>query len=254
MADISAQDLNFLIDAGRFLEKPGALIRIANTIGKPLELMNKALPVKAQEKLNSAVHKTLDQALKWSIETVQEQTRPLPPSLVLRRGRVSTVATTVTGAIGGFFGISALTIELPITTMIMLRSIADIAVQSGENIHLSETRLECIQILAMGSPRTSGDDQMESAYFTQRIAFARMLNKAAPAQLMARIAAEFKIVVTEKMILESLPVVGAIGGAVINAAFSNYFNKAAHYHFGIKTLERRYGAEQVSAAYTKLLK
>ncbi|MEK6554310.1 MAG: EcsC family protein, partial [Bdellovibrionota bacterium] len=82
----------------------------------------------------------------------------------------------------------------------------------------------------------------------------RMLNKAAPAQLMARIAAEFKIVVTEKMILESLPVVGAIGGAVINAAFSNYFNKAAHYHFGIKTLERRYGAEQVSAAYTKLLK
>jgi hypothetical protein len=42
------------------------------------------------------------------------------------------VATT--GGVGGLFGLPALAIELPISTTIMLRSIADIARSEDEDI------------------------------------------------------------------------------------------------------------------------
>jgi len=42
------------------------------------------------------------------------------------------VATS--GAVGGAFGLPALTVELPVSTITMLRSIADIARSEGEKI------------------------------------------------------------------------------------------------------------------------
>jgi hypothetical protein len=60
-----------------------------------------------------------------------------------------TLAAT-SGAIGGSFGLAALPIELPISTVIMLRSIGDIARAEGEDLRDPETTLSCLQVFALG--------------------------------------------------------------------------------------------------------
>ena len=108
----------------------------------------------------------------------------------------------------------------------------------------------------MGSPYTGDDDAMNSSYFAQRLAFNSFVKRATEAgsasllsRVLARVAAEFEIVVTEKVMAGALPVLGAAGGAAINSAFTNYFNHTAYYHFGLRHLERKYGTEAVQQIY-----
>jgi hypothetical protein len=54
------------------------------------------------------------------------------------------------GAVGGSFGLAALPIELPISTVIMLRSIGDIARADGEDLRDPDTALNCLQVFALG--------------------------------------------------------------------------------------------------------
>jgi hypothetical protein len=71
-----------------------------------------------------------------------------------------------------------LLIELPISTTIMLRSIADIARSEGEDIRLAESKLACVEVFALGG-RVSKDDAAESGYFAVRAALAKAVSEAA---------------------------------------------------------------------------
>jgi hypothetical protein len=159
---------------------------------------------------------------------------------------------------------------MPITTTAMLRSIAAIANEFGEDLSQPEIHLQCLSVFAFGGP-THADDAMDSSYLSFRIGMqyelaaatkvvaqasaaelAEMLQKGtAPAvvRFIARIAAAFDVAVTQKMCAQSLPAVGAVTGAAINAAFLDHFNRVARFHFGLRSLERKYGAEPVQAKY-----
>jgi hypothetical protein len=154
------------------------------------------------------------------------------------------VATS--GGIGGFFGLLAMSIELPISTTIILRSIADIARSEKENINSDETKIACIEVFALGGP-TSSDGASESGYFTVRAALAQSVTKAAeylaekglseeaaPAlvRLIIRIAERFSIQVTEKAAAQAIPAIGAAGGAIINTI--------AHLTFAAERKKPRY--------------
>ena len=84
----------------------------------------------------------------------------------------------LSGGIGGLFGLPALAVELPLSTTIMLRSIADIARAEGENLNDPEACLACIEVFALGG-KTPSDDAAESGYFTVRAALARSITEAA---------------------------------------------------------------------------
>jgi hypothetical protein len=58
--------------------------------------------------------------------------------------------------------------------------------------------------------------------------------------------------VSEKIVAQSVPVVGAAGGAVINLLFIDHFQDVARGHFIVRRLERTYGAETVKRAYLEL--
>ena len=73
-------------------------------------------------------------------------------------------------------------------------------------------------------------------------------------QFIGRVAAQFNVAVSQKFLAQSLPVVGGVTGAAINAAFTDHFNAVARYHFGIRALERRHGEEPIRAAYRARLK
>ena len=89
------------------------------------------------------------------------------------------LAAGIAGAAGGAFGLPALAIELPVSTTIMLRSIADIARSEGENLEKPDVKLQCIEVLALGGGRLKNDDAAETGYFTARAAMAKAVSDAA---------------------------------------------------------------------------
>ncbi len=181
----------------------------------------------------------------------------------LTRDRAHKFAAATSGAVGGAFGLFALSVELPISTTIMLRSVADIAKSEGENIRHIETRLACLTVFAMGG-RTASDDAAESGYFAARVAMAGAVSEAskflaekgmskagAPAliRLTSLIASRFGIVVSEKATAQAIPIIGAASGALINTLFIEHFQNMARGHFIVRRLEKIHGAEPVRLAY-----
>ena len=119
---------------------------------------------------------------------------------------------------------------------------------------------------ALGGPSRS-DDAAESAYFAVRAALAKTLTEAArhiaergvaggaaPAlvRLTSQIAARFGIPVTEKVMAQSVPVIGAAGRALVNILFIRHFQDLARGHFIVRRLEAQYGQNAVRAAYDGL--
>jgi len=260
MDELSTREKEFILSAARFLENPSFMVQAANVLGKPLELAQKALPKSTQLMISKATEKALHKTLDISISTMSSELKQNLPKQPLLQGKKHTLAAAVSGAVGGFFGPLALTIELPITTGIMFRSIATIAQSFGEDLSNEQVRLECLQVFSMGSPQSTADDAMKSAYFSQRLAFNSFLKNITEkgaasilARVIARITPRFQLVVAEKILAEAMPILGAAGGALINTAFTNYFNSTAYYHFGLRRLERKYGPEIVQKIYLESL-
>jgi hypothetical protein len=59
-------------------------------------------------------------------------------------------------------------------------------------------------------------------------------------------------VVSEKLAAQAIPVIGAIGGALINSYFIDHYQDLARAHFTIRRLERQYGESLVREAYGSL--
>jgi hypothetical protein len=153
-----------------------------------------------------------------------------------------------------------------VSTTIMVRSIADVARSEGHSIRLPRVQVACIEVLALGGPSRS-DDAAESAYFAVRAALAKAVSEAAEhlaarglaadaapalARLVTKVAARFGIPVTEKIMAQAVPIVGAAGGAFINVLFMNHFQDLARGHFTVLRLEERYGADAVKREYADI--
>jgi uncharacterized protein (DUF697 family) len=59
---------------------------------------------------------------------------------------------------------------------------------------------------------------------------------------------------SQKLAADVVPVVGAIGGAAVNAAFVDHFQTLARGHFTVRRLERIYGSGTVRRVYEEILK
>ncbi len=252
-------DLRDLRHAKRLLEQTSLAIRISNVIGIPIERGIEMLPKRASAIVTGATRRALQSALRFALMTLEDD--PGEPSADL----FHKVLVTATGAGGGLFGMPALAVELPITTTIMLRSIADVARSEGERITQPDTKLACLQVFALGG-RSKSDDAAESAYFAIRATLARALADAAqfmaekgiaqegaPAivRFIVQIAARYGVVVSEKTAAQALPLIGAAGGAVVNALFMDHFQDVARGHFIVRRLERAYDHETVRRAYVE---
>jgi hypothetical protein len=229
-------------------------------IGLPLEKAMKQLPNKWLAVIHRVTERSLLIALDAALATVETQLQ------VPKRNGLHRLLVAGTGAVGGAFGVAGLPIELPVSTMVMLRSIADIARSEGERLHSVEAKLACIEVFALGG-RSGLDDASESGYFAIRAALAAAVadaarhiaarggaRQSAPAivRLIAQIANRFGATVTQKAAAQAVPVVGAFGGAAVNVLFVNHFQDMAWGHFTIRRLERTYGSEVVRRAYQEL--
>lgn len=261
----TANELSILRDAYGQLENPSLAIRISSAVGMPVEAVTRELGKRAPDAVVDAVsqstHKAIEFVLQSSMRSIKAEAHaPASP-------RWHTAAAMTTGAVAGFFGLQALIVELPLTTGIMFRSIADIARAEGESPDDPETILNCMQVFAMGSRTSDKDDAAETSYYGVRVAMSKALSEAlqyvlansagsvtAPAlvRLISALASRFGIVVTQKAMAQTLPVVGAIGGGLVNTVFISHFQDMARAHFAIRGLERKYGPDVIEDAYLRI--
>ena len=233
--EMTKTDLADLKRAKALLETPGLAAKMSAALGAPIEKSVKLLPKSVQAGIHKASEAAMMKALDVAVKSLGENTHgPLKPA----QNRLHKIAAATSGAVGGVFGLLALTIELPISTTIMLRSIADIAKSEGENIQFIDTKLACLTVFALGSSKSEKDDATESGYFAARAAMAGAVSEAskflaekglsktgAPAlvRLVSLIGSRFGIVVTEKAAAQAVPIIGAAAGALVNTIFIGHF-------------------------------
>ncbi len=257
---LTAAELRELARAKALLENPGLTARLAGALGRPIEQGFQLLPRGWQSMVNKAARSALLAALSAAATTLADR-RQKRASEQFHRWLVG-----ASGGIGGAFGLASLPVELPISTTIMLRSIADIARSEGHDLGAPHVKLACLEVFALGS-KSSLDDAAEGAYWAVRAALAKAVSEAAaylaeksvieqtaPAilRLVSAIASRFGVVVSEQTAAKAVPVVGAAGGAVVNVLFMSHFQDMARGHFIVKRLEARHGTAVVRAAYESI--
>ena len=258
-ADFAPAHRDALEAAVETLENPNFAARIADYAGAPINRVLGMLPRAASAGLSKAVEVAMLRCLKTAIRSLDGADRRRPA--IWR----STMAVGVTGGVSGFIGLAALPVELPVTTTLMLRAIADIARHNGEDLSRLEPRLACLQVFALGS-RASGV-RTDVGYFAARALLTKITGNAA-AYLVERGALElsgpmmnsfiselvsrFSIVLSDRIAASALPVIGAVGGATVNVIFMNHFQQIAKGHFTVRRLERQYGPDLVRRHYAQI--
>ncbi|TNC13507.1 EcsC family protein [Methylobacterium terricola] len=293
---LSAEDRSALRRAVEALERPSLAGRLSAMAGAPLDMITRALPAPVVDAVGHATETAMRGALHVALATLPKAAEtapeagalvPLGPDVspsfpaswrsrameLLERfppgDRGHKALAAVSGAIGGAFGITTLAVELPLSTTLMLRSIAEIAQREGEDLGDPEAALACMQVFALGGRGATQADgatgnAAESGYFAVRGALAKamseaaryaagrgLLDESAPAlmRFAGQVGARFGGVVSQKLAAQAVPVLGAIGGAAVNTAFMDHFQSIARGHFTVRRLERRYGKTLVREAY-----
>ena len=256
---LSAEDLQALHDAWQRLEIMPFAARLTGVIGRRLDDASLILPERLRDVARKATTSALSAAMKASLKSLQHEKQAPSP-------RLHQALAVASGAAGGAFGLVSLPLELPISTVILLRSIADIARAQGEDLSHPDAALACIEVFALGS-HAKDDDFLSSSYFAMRALLARSVSEAAQyvaastaasqsapviLRFLNQIAARFGIAVTQKAMAQAVPFLGAAGGAAINYAFIHHFQSLAMGHFTIRRLERQYGAEAIRDRYNSI--
>jgi cation transport regulator ChaB len=255
-------DMQYLRGAKGLLEKPRLGAKIANMLGAPIEKAISILPEKARSVVERATQKSVQAAFDVALKTIPEkEDRHRGSSNFYHKALVAG-----TGGVSGFFGVSTLLLELPISTTIMMRSILDIARSEGEDLDQADAKIACLQVFAFGG-NSKSDDAVDVGYFATRTALAKAVSQAAVvladrgvakesapivSRLILNIASRFQMVVSEKVAAQIVPMIGAIGGSGINVLCLDHFQDMARGHFVVRRLERKYGAEEVRRNYQQL--
>ncbi len=259
--EFSEQDLQDLRLARELLERPSVAVKVTGLLGMPIERAMALLPQRWANTVTRATRSSLERALDMALLTIDERKVPRLSD------RLHKVLVGSSGAVGGALGIGAVAVELPISTAIMLRSIAEIARSEGESLDSVESRLACLEVFALGSGSTAADRAAETGYFAVRGLLARAVGEAAEfvasrglirrgapplVRLVSVIASRFGPVVAQKVAAQAIPLIGAAGGALINTVFMDHFQEVARGHFIVRRLERKYGHEEVRRRYQSL--
>lgn len=164
--------------------------------------------------------------------------------------RAHRLVTTASGVASGFVGLPGVLFDIPFTTTTILRSIAQVARDSGEDLETEDTKRACLEVLAFGGPNTV-DDETEIGYWATRIG----VNHLTVNLLIRSAAGRFGLVLSEKLMAQAVPIAGAITGGALNYAFTDYYQGMAQVHFCLRALDRRTGQPlEVRKCFTDMVR
>jgi hypothetical protein len=255
-------DLEDLRVAKRKLESPSLTVELAALIGQPLEAGIRMLPKRFSGQIQSITQAALLRAIDIAINSLGKK----PKGGGGTHEAMHRWLSVGSGAIGGAVGVWALPVEIPISTTLVLRSIADIARDEGHDLTRLDVRLACLEVFALGGA-TPHDNSAESSYWLIRASLGKafadaathlaqrgLATESAPAlvRLATTLASRFSVNLSAQVAAKAIPVVSAVSGATINLLFMQHFQEMARGHFIIKRLEDKYGTEVVKSVYANL--
>jgi hypothetical protein len=248
-----------LTSAVKQLETPNFAARLADYAGAPVNRIMSMLPKTLNRQVSGMVRDAVMKGLDVAVDTLEEKPPPSPAT------KFSSFLAGVAGGLSGLFGFGALAIELPLTTTVMLRSIAEIARHEGEDLSTLEARLACLEVFAYGTKRN--DETIDVGYYAARTLISKYtgdvaalflergaIDASAPvvSNLVTEIVSRFGIVVSDKVAAGAVPIIGALSGATVNVIFMDHFQKIAKGHFTLRRLERTYGSAHIRQHYATL--
>jgi hypothetical protein len=231
---IIASQLSTEIDvlARRYRRANGPVMQLMNRLGNSLEGQLDLLPEPMRAQLETVTTRALEAAYMAARRT---------PDLG-QRGPM--LAVVVSGAAGGSGGIATALAEIPVSVTLILNAIRAEARAAGFDPDASGVREDCLLVFCAGSP-LAGDDGVNTSFLTARLA----LSGQAVQNLITTIAPRFAAVLGQKLAAQTVPVLGAVTGAALNAAFLNYYREIARIRFALRRLSEVHGEAPVLAAF-----
>jgi EcsC protein family len=218
--------------ARRYKRANGPVIRLVNRLGGSLESQLSALP----EGLRSQIERMTAQALQTAYGIAARA-----PDLGQRGPLAAVIAS---GAAGGAGGLATSLAELPVTVTLFLNAIRTEARTAGLDPDEDWVREECLQVFAAGSPLAQ-DDGVNTSFVASRLA----LSGSAVQNLITTIAPKLAAVLGQKLAAQAVPVLGAVSGAALNAAFLSYYREIARVRFELVRLAQAHGNDAVEAEF-----
>lgn len=206
----------------------GPVMRLVSRLGGTLESQLALLP----RGLRGQIETLTAQALQTSYGLAG-----LAPDLGLRGPMVAAVAA---GAAGGSGGLATAVAELPVTVTLFLNAIRAVAREAGHDPDADWVRAECLQVFAAGSPLVA-DDGINSSFIAARLT----LTGQGVQSLITAIAPKLAAVLGQKLAAQAVPVIGAVSGAALNAAFLSYYREVARVRFALLALAAVHGEDRV---------
>lgn len=164
-----------------------------------------------------------------------------------RAGGRARLLVAASGAVGGAAGLAGFAPDAAVTTLAIMRRIARIAQEEGEDLNDPAARRACLEVFALRSGdrfATRADAEPGGGYFATRL----LLQGGPLLRLLAEVAGRYGVQLGRKLAAQAVPLAGAALGAAVNAAFMAEYEGLARAHFTVRRLERTHGAAAIRAA------
>lgn len=258
---IKADDFSKLRQSVYMLEQTPLVIQVADWISNTATSWVPSISDSNKQKIIGIAENALDIVFNTANATLENKQQE--SSVITHK-----IMAGMTGALGGFFGFTAILAELPVSTTIMMRSILDIAREEGFSLDDPMTKIECIKVFGLEGNLSKNDDNAESGYYASRVGLNAIVQKVGAdliedlveigaekvttsiiSKLIQNVANKLGVTLSEKAIAQSIPIIGAVSGATLNIMFTDFYQDMAKGHFRVKNLEKRYSANLIKSAY-----
>lgn len=234
--------------ADEYLSAHGSLITLMSTLGSTIDQGLERLPGGFKQLITDKVREALDYAQKAALTEPDAGRQPLSQWHGALLG--------ATGGLGGFSGLPAVLVELPITTVTILRSIADVARSKGENLDDVEVQATCLEAFAYGSP-LKDDYDADLEFFATRVGAVGLANRKSTVELadvISRVAVRYSIAVKSKVALQAFSITGAGMGTGLNWSYMQFYQAMASVLFTLRPIELKYDRNQVRSCFAAIVR
>jgi EcsC protein family len=223
--------------ARRYRRANGPVMALVTRLGGSMESQMAMIPTAARARLESGVA----QALEASYGLAAQGAR-LPDM----GSRGPMVAAMASGAVGGAGGLMTSMAELPVTITVILHAIQREAAAAGYDPREDWVRAECLRVFGAGSPLAQ-DDGINTSFLSARLT----ITGPALQKIIATVAPKLAAALGQKLLAQAVPIIGAMAGAGLNAAFVNYYAEIAKVRFALLRLSETHGVEPVLVAFAR---
>jgi hypothetical protein len=222
--------------AAEYLAAKGRLMGTLEKMGHLLQSGLHRLPSGVQRSMAERARDALELGYRAAILGLDAEPTKGDRTLGYRLGGMAS------GALGGMGGFMTTLAELPVTTTLIMRSIAEIAQSEGHDVRDAEVRAHCIEVFAFGGPLDE-DDDADLAFWGARLAGREV------AGLMVSVAARYAPAMVTKFAMQAAPILGGAVGAGLNLLYMQFYQAMARVVFRLLPLEQRHGREAVREGF-----